>query len=185
MKDDQEMTPLESLFQDKAAVNESCQPAPASSHVDDPSASDGIAAVAGTQAEMPAAAPTAAPAAAPAAAPVAAPTVAPAAAPTVAPVAAPTVAPAAAPAAAPETASAAAADDRPYEELVRELEQIVRRLESGDITLDQSMDLFARGIELTRRCQNQLDAIEKKITILIENPDGSLTEQPFAESAND
>lgn len=75
--------------------------------------------------------------------------------------------------------------EKPYEELVRELEQIVRRLESGDITLDQSMDLFARGIELTRRCQNQLDAIEKKITILIENPDGSLDERPFGDSPND
>jgi exodeoxyribonuclease VII small subunit len=67
-----------------------------------------------------------------------------------------------------------------YEELVRELEKIVRSLESGDITLDQSMALFARGIELSRQCQNQLDAIEKKITILIEGPDGRLAEQPFA-----
>lgn len=72
-----------------------------------------------------------------------------------------------------------------YEELVRELEQIVRSLESGDITLDQSMALFARGIELSRQCQNQLDAIEKKITILIEGPDGQLTEQPFAVNNNE
>lgn len=82
-------------------------------------------------------------------------------------------------------AEVAGETEKPYEELVRELEQIVRRLESGDITLDQSMALFARGIELTRRCQNQLDAIEKKITILIENPDGSLDERPFGDSLND
>lgn len=170
MKDDQEMTPLESLFQDKAVVNERCLPAPASSHPGGPSLSEGMAAAAISQAEMKAA--TTAVPDAPEAAPPTVPD-------------APETARAAMPAAAPEAAPAAAADDRPYEELVRELEQIVRRLESGDITLDQSMDLFARGIELTRRCQNQLDAIEKKITILIENPDGSLTEQPFAESAND
>ncbi len=76
-------------------------------------------------------------------------------------------------------------EDLSYEELVRELEQIVRSLESGDITLDQSMTLFARGIELSRRCQNQLDAIEKKITILIEGPDGKLTEEPFSVNSNE
>lgn len=72
--------------------------------------------------------------------------------------------------------------EKPYEELVKELEQIVRKLESGDITLNQSMDLFSRGIELTKICQRQLDAIEKKITILIEGPDGSVTEKPWNEA---
>lgn len=76
-------------------------------------------------------------------------------------------------------------DKPPYEELVKELEQIVRKLESGDITLNQSMDLFSRGIALTKECQRQLDAIEKKITILIENPDGSIIEKPWAEQTDD
>lgn len=81
-----------------------------------------------------------------------------------------------------ESLSQDTASEQPYEELVKELEQIVRKLESGDITLNQSMDLFSRGIALTKECQRQLDVIEKKITILIENPDGSVSEKPWAEA---
>ena len=80
-----------------------------------------------------------------------------------------------------ESLSQEPAAEKPYEELVKELEQIVRKLESGDITLNQSMDLFTRGMALTRACQQQLDAIEKKITILLENPDGSMTEKAWSE----
>jgi len=81
-----------------------------------------------------------------------------------------------------ESLSHETVSERPYEELVKELEQIVRKLESGDITLNESMDLFSRGIALTKACQRQLDAIEKKITILIENPDGSVTEKPWPDA---
>jgi exodeoxyribonuclease VII small subunit len=80
-----------------------------------------------------------------------------------------------------ETLSQDSAPEKPYEELVKELEQIVRKLESGDITLNQSMELFSRGIVLTKECQRQLDAIENKITVLIQNPDGSITEKPWTE----
>ncbi len=75
--------------------------------------------------------------------------------------------------------------DASYEDLVKELEQIVRKLESGDISLNQSMELFTRGMALAKACQQQLDAIEKKITILIEHPDGTVTEKDWSGAGGD
>jgi len=70
-----------------------------------------------------------------------------------------------------------------YEEAVKMLEQTVGRLESGDITLDESMALFRKGTELAAICAGKLAEIEKQITQLIEKPDGSLEERPFGEEA--
>lgn len=70
-----------------------------------------------------------------------------------------------------------------YEEAVRLLEQTVNRLESGDITLDESMALFRQGTSLAALCAAKLSEIEKQITQLIEKPDGSLAERPFGEES--
>ena len=69
--------------------------------------------------------------------------------------------------------------DLTYEEAIKQLEAIVARLESGDITLDESMKLFQKGTELSRVCSLKLDAIEKQITKLIEKTDGTVEEEPF------
>jgi exodeoxyribonuclease VII small subunit len=68
-----------------------------------------------------------------------------------------------------------------YEEAIINLEQIVGRLESGDISLDESMALFRRGMALSEICAGHLAAIEKQISQLIEKPDGQLEEKPFGE----
>ena len=45
-----------------------------------------------------------------------------------------------------------------FEQALRELESVVRRLESGDVPLDESIDLYERGEQLRKACQSRLDA---------------------------
>lgn len=59
-----------------------------------------------------------------------------------------------------------------FEQAVAELEDIVKRLEKGELTLDESINFFQRGVELTRYCSKKLDAAERSITMLIEGEDG-------------
>lgn len=67
-----------------------------------------------------------------------------------------------------------------FEKSLQELEQLVERLEQGDITLEESLQCFERGIGLTRTCQQALKAAEQKVQILIEQ-DGNAEIRPFAE----
>ena len=53
--------------------------------------------------------------------------------------------------------------DRTFEELQRELEDIVTRLERGDVPVDDAIDLFRRGEELYRLCAQRLEAAELRI----------------------
>jgi exodeoxyribonuclease VII small subunit len=54
----------------------------------------------------------------------------------------------------------------PFEQALSELETLVENLEKGDQTLEQSLQAFERGVELTRACQKALDEAEQKIRIL-------------------
>jgi exodeoxyribonuclease VII small subunit len=54
-------------------------------------------------------------------------------------------------------------DDRPFEELQRELEDVVARLERGDVPVDDAIALFRRGEELYRACAARLEAAELEI----------------------
>jgi exodeoxyribonuclease VII small subunit len=53
-----------------------------------------------------------------------------------------------------------------FEDALDELEQLVERMESGDMPLEESLSAFERGIALTRRCQQALQAAEQKVEIL-------------------
>ncbi len=67
-----------------------------------------------------------------------------------------------------------------YEQALAALEAVVAKLESGDVTLDESMQLFRKGTLLSRICADRLAAIERQITQLLEKEDGSVEEKPFA-----
>lgn len=58
---------------------------------------------------------------------------------------------------------AAIPDDAPFEELQRELDGIVDRLEHGDVPVDEAIRLWQRGEELYRACARRLDAAELRI----------------------
>ncbi len=65
-----------------------------------------------------------------------------------------------------------------FEQSLAELQQLVERLESGELSLEDSLICFEQGIGLTRDCQAALSQAEQKVQILLEG-DGSLQEAPF------
>ncbi len=66
-----------------------------------------------------------------------------------------------------------------FEQAVTELEEIVNKLEKGELTLDESIQCFQRGVELTKYCSKKLDEAERSITMLIEGEDG-ITEKEMS-----
>lgn len=66
-----------------------------------------------------------------------------------------------------------------FEEAMEELEKVAEELEKEDLTLDQSVEKFQKGMELSQYCNQMLKKAEKKISILIENNDGSVQEEDF------
>ncbi len=67
-----------------------------------------------------------------------------------------------------------------FEDALRALETIVRRLESGDVPLDESISLYAQGEELRKQCLARLQAAEARIQKLTVDPSGTVTgAQPF------
>ena len=62
-----------------------------------------------------------------------------------------------------------------FEEAFKRLEVIVGNLESGDLSLEESMKLFEEGIGLTEACKSRLEDAEQKIQLLLKSSDGSLS----------
>jgi len=58
--------------------------------------------------------------------------------------------------------------DKTFDELVEDLEDRVRRLESGELSLTDALAVFEEGIELTRDCHERLDAKERRVVELSE-----------------
>jgi exodeoxyribonuclease VII small subunit len=54
-----------------------------------------------------------------------------------------------------------------FESAMRDLEQLVERLEQGDLPLEESLAAFERGVMLTRSCQGALKEAEQKVEILL------------------
>jgi exodeoxyribonuclease VII small subunit len=61
-----------------------------------------------------------------------------------------------------------AADPSSFEEQLAELEKIVEQLEHGDLTLEQSVSLFERGVHLSNACKTQLSSAESRIQVLLD-----------------
>ena len=66
-----------------------------------------------------------------------------------------------------------------FETAMARLEKIVSELESGKVSLDESLSLYEEGIALVRFCSNTLDSAEKKIKIVKSDPNGTLSEEEF------
>lgn len=54
-----------------------------------------------------------------------------------------------------------------FEKKLKRLEDIVEKMESGDLSLDDSLKLFEEGVKLSRDCQSQLGAAEEKVKVLL------------------
>jgi len=67
-----------------------------------------------------------------------------------------------------------------FELAMKQLEQIVQDLESGDMPLEKAIKKFEEGIQLSKYCTEKLDESEKRITILMKDATGDVSEVPFA-----
>ena len=67
-----------------------------------------------------------------------------------------------------------------FEEALKKLEEIVKEMESGGLTLEESLKSFEEGIRLSRFCAKELDEAERRIEVLLKNEEGADI-QPFKE----
>ncbi|MFI3223016.1 MAG: exodeoxyribonuclease VII small subunit [Methylococcaceae bacterium] len=67
-----------------------------------------------------------------------------------------------------------------FEDSLTELEQLVNQLEQGDVSLEESLKSFERGVTLTRICQKALQEAEQKVQILLEK-NGNHSLEPFTD----
>ncbi|ANC01524.1 MULTISPECIES: exodeoxyribonuclease VII small subunit [Pseudomonas] len=65
-----------------------------------------------------------------------------------------------------------------FEQSLADLQALVERLETGELSLEESLAAFEQGIALTRDCQGALAQAEQKVQILLER-DGELAAEPF------
>jgi exodeoxyribonuclease VII small subunit len=72
----------------------------------------------------------------------------------------------------------------PFEESLARLESLVERMETGDLSLEESLKTFEDGIKLTRECQQALKSAEQKVKLLIEK-NGEVEEQSFESDDDD
>ena len=66
-----------------------------------------------------------------------------------------------------------------FERSLGRLEEVVKRLESADLSLDEAMKLFEEGVTLSHECQKQLEQAEGRIEILLKKTGGKIEAQPF------
>lgn len=67
-----------------------------------------------------------------------------------------------------------------FEDNLNRLEEIVRKMESGDLSLEDSLKAFEEGIKLSRLCAKKLDESERRVEVLLKQ-DGELITGPFPE----
>ncbi len=71
------------------------------------------------------------------------------------------------------------AKKKTFESAMAELEQIVKELESGNLSLEKAVSLFEQGMKASDFCLKKLDETEAKITLLMKDDRGSITQEPF------
>lgn len=67
-----------------------------------------------------------------------------------------------------------------FETSLKKLEEVVRKLEGGTLSLDDSIKSFEEGVKHAAFCAKKLDEAERKVEVLIKQRDGSFHKEPFA-----
>ena len=72
-----------------------------------------------------------------------------------------------------------------FEEALLLLEDIVKKLENGSLSLDESLKQFEEAVELVKFCNSKLEAAEQRVRILTEAADGTVSDAPFDINENE
>ncbi len=75
--------------------------------------------------------------------------------------------------------------EKKFEEALAELEKVVEKLESGDLSLEESLSAFEQGVALVKCCNQKLTEVEKKIELLVKDKEGKLQLRSFSEGGNE
>ncbi len=75
--------------------------------------------------------------------------------------------------------------EKAFEEALKELEEIVNRLEQGEIPLEEALHLFEQGVKLSRLCHTKLDEAQKRVEVLLKDEAGKMTARPFERGAGE
>ncbi len=68
-----------------------------------------------------------------------------------------------------------------FEQSMKELEDVLKKLEGGELPLEQAIGEFERGISLVKKCQGMLNDAEQKVMLLLQK-DGETVLEPFGEN---
>jgi len=71
------------------------------------------------------------------------------------------------------------ANNKKFEAALEDLELVVEQLETGELTLEGSLEAFEKGVGLVKYCTQKLDEVEKKIEILVKDKEGNLQLKAF------
>jgi exodeoxyribonuclease VII small subunit len=66
-----------------------------------------------------------------------------------------------------------------FEVALEDLEQVVEQLESGELSLEDSLAAFEKGVGLVKYCNQKLNEVEKKVELLVKDKEGKLQLKPF------
>ena len=66
-----------------------------------------------------------------------------------------------------------------FETALKKLEEIVKKLENGELSLDSALELFEEGVKLSRFCHSKLEDAERRVEILLKNDSGQMRAVPF------
>lgn len=72
-----------------------------------------------------------------------------------------------------------------FEEALKKLQDIVEKLERGDMPLEEAMEAFSEGIRLARVCHGKLEEAERKVRILLKEQEEDWTTSPFEPASGD
>ncbi len=69
-----------------------------------------------------------------------------------------------------------------FEDKLKELEEIVDKLDGGNVSLEESIVLFEKGVKLSKACQRILNSAEKKVNVLMSDESGNVSKVKFTET---
>ena len=72
-----------------------------------------------------------------------------------------------------------------FEKALKDLEETVEKLEQGDLSLDESLKLFEKGVKLAKFLRKELEKAEKKVEILLKDENGNVSAEPFEVDESD
>ncbi|MBM4297783.1 MAG: exodeoxyribonuclease VII small subunit [Deltaproteobacteria bacterium] len=72
-----------------------------------------------------------------------------------------------------------------FETALEELEVVVEQLETGELSLEDSLEAFEKGVGLVKFCSQKLDEVEKKVELLVKDKEGKLQLKTFDDSTED